>query len=284
MQNLQTQLNTNPQYHLHAFPLKKEQLNFNLRPEIPPWLAYSGPPSSIFSTRLDEDFSQTQHRQQDLSLLHESPNPNPSLGPTLPAYQPAPSPHMSATALLQKAAQMGATITKTGSSTPAMIRTHQLAHVPDPADSSAGTNSISSAGNFGLNLSSREAAVLLPPSASSAATTSTTAAASSGGVPSSFLLHDVMSSFSGATSGFEGTSFEDAFGGILNSKATTAAGHLGGAADDGGGCGGNEGLTRDFLGLRPLSHNEIFSIAGIGNCMSPSSHDQHNQSQKPWQG
>ncbi|KAI4329148.1 hypothetical protein L6164_021443 [Bauhinia variegata] len=203
---------------------------------------------------------------------------------------------MSATALLQKAAQMGATMSKTGSS-PAMIRTHQQAHVSaDPANNST------SSGNFALNLSSREDQMTtnagfghdLAPfgnkAASSAATTRTGAPS---GVPPS-LLHDVVSSFSSA-SGFEGTSFEDAFGGILNAKTTkdanfndtlpktTTTARLGSAADDGGG--GNEGLTRDFLGLRPLSHSDILSIAGIGNCMTTStSHDQQNQSEKPWQG
>ncbi|XP_054784663.1 protein indeterminate-domain 7 [Prosopis cineraria] len=313
--NIQTQLNNNP-HHLHSLQLKQEhQQSFNLRPEIPPWLACPPPPlapgpsttdlsspssSSMFTTRFDRDFSRAPHGQ-DLSL-HENPNPT-NLGPTLPsAYQPAPSPHMSATALLQKAAQMGATMTKTapmtktGSSntTPAMIRTHHQTHVPHPASDSAATNSISSSGHFGLNLSSRESAVLLPPSAPSATTAA--AAASSSGVPPPppFLLHDVMSSFSATSGGFEGTSFEDAFGGILNSKnkdesfldtlkkTTTPVGHLSGAADDGG---GKEGLTRDFLGLRPLSHNEILSIAGIGNCMNPTtSHDQQNQSQNSWQG
>ncbi|XP_028756318.1 protein indeterminate-domain 7 [Neltuma alba] len=314
--NLQTQLNNDPQ-GLHSLQLKKEhQQSFNLRPEMPPWLACPPPPapgpstidlsspssSSIFSTRFDQDFSRTSHGQ-DLSSIHENPNPT-SLGPTLPpAYQPAPSPHMSATALLQKAAQIGATMTKTGSSntTPAVIRTHHHTRVPLPASdsSAAATNSISSSGNFGLNLASRESAVLLSPSASSATASTVPAAASSSGVPppsSPFLLHDVMSSFSGTSggAGFEGTSFEDAFGGIWNSKnnkdgnfldtltkTTTPAGHLSGAGDDGG---GNEGLTRDFLGLRPLSHNEILSFAGIGNYMNPTSHDQQKQSQKPWQG
>ncbi|KAI4355503.1 hypothetical protein L6164_004267 [Bauhinia variegata] len=199
---------------------------------------------------------------------------------------------MSATALLQKAAQMGATMSKTGSS-PAMIRTHQQAHVSaDPAKNST------SSGNFVMNLSSREDQMttstgfghgLAPFGNKAAASAAITGTGAPSGVPSSFL-HDVMNSFSSA-SGFEGTSFEDAFGGILNSKntkdtnfndalrRTTSTTRLGSAADDGGG--GNEGLTRDFLGLRPLSHSDILSIAGIGNCTSTStSLDQ----QKPWQG
>ncbi|XWS16221.1 hypothetical protein CRYUN_Cryun34aG0066700 [Craigia yunnanensis] len=174
----------NPQdIQLQTFSLEKEQQSFTtaLRPEIPTWptsqpvlgagpgpphpIYLSSPSSSIFSSRLDhQEFTQTHH--QDLTL-HENPSPNPSLVPTLPPYHPTtvPFPHMSATALLQKAAQMGATMSsKTGSSSAPsttatataaaayLMRPHQQTHVS--ADS-AGSNNNTTAG-FGLNFSSRE--------------------------------------------------------------------------------------------------------------------------------
>ncbi|XP_041000775.1 protein indeterminate-domain 7-like isoform X1 [Juglans microcarpa x Juglans regia] len=299
----------NPQ-DLHAFSLKKEQQSFSPRPEIPPWLASPGPPpmditssSSFFSTRSDyQEFTQSH---QELALHETPPNPNPILGPTLPPYQPASSPHMSATALLQKAAQMGATVSNnTGSSLTMMQRSTQQVHVPAAADSRSNTT-----GKFGSNLSSREEMATgfvhglasfeykaAGPSASTAAATGASTGAASGVPPS--LLHDMVGSLS-STTGFEGTSFEDAFGGILNSnkdgnshdtlsKTFTTSSHLGRAHESGGnggggGGGGGEGLTRDFLGLRALSHSDILSIAGLGNCMN-TSNEHLTQSQKPWQG
>lgn len=201
-----------------------------------------------------------------MSGLHENPNPRGGggggSGPTFPPYPTAPSPpHMSATALLQKAAQMGATMTKTGS----MIRTHQQAHVS--ADS--------------LNLSSRDDQM----TPTSNTTTphglvpfgNKAVPASGVGVGvgvSSSLLHHVINSFS---SPFEGTSFEDPFNAAVT-KTTAADDRAGGGAAGGGNY--NEAMTRDFLGLRPLSHTDFLNIAGMGNCMN----SQHNQTQNPWQG
>ncbi|XP_022724638.1 protein indeterminate-domain 7-like [Durio zibethinus] len=316
----------NPQdIQLQAFSLKKEQQSFTtLRPEIPPWLASQpmlgagrGPTqpidlsfssSSIFSTRLDhQEFTQTHH--QDLTL-NENPNPNPSLGSTLPPYHPTtvPSPQLSATALLQKAAQMGATMTcKAGSSSaPAttataaavatsLMRPHQQTHVS--ADS-AGNNSTTTA-SFGLNLSSREELAVgsgfihgLAPFGNHKPAA---ANAGSGAPPS--LLQDMMNSLSSATR-FDVTSFDDAFGGILNtknrgsfineslSKTTTPTPTTNATRNDNQSTGGStqgEELTRDFLGLRAFSHSDILNITGLNNCMN-TSQEQPNQSQKTWQG
>lgn len=77
--------------------------------------------------------------------------------------------------------------------------------------------------------------------------------------------------------------FDDTFGGFLRTnEATTASAARSDKSKSGGG-GGGEGLTRDFLGLRPLmSHNEILSFAGLGNCINSSASDQLHP--KPWQG
>ncbi|KAK8551285.1 hypothetical protein V6N13_119757 [Hibiscus sabdariffa] len=269
--------------------------------------------SSIFSPRLDH---------QDLTL-HGNPSPNPSLVPTLPPpyhQTTVASPHMSATSLLQKAAHMGSTMSRNfGSSTvPAtvaasLMRPHQPTHVS--ADS-AGTNNNTTTAGFGLDLPSREQESdvvgssaggvihgLAPFGNRKPAAAAAMAggdhhhhhySAGSGATPS--LLQDMINSLSSAT-GFDATnSFDDvAFGGgILNtskidgissidesfSKTTTPTPP---PTTTNATTQHSEGSTRDFLGLSPFSHADILDITGPSN-YNNTSHEQRNQSQKPWQG
>ncbi|XP_072982414.1 protein indeterminate-domain 11-like [Typha latifolia] len=78
---------------LQELSLKREQQHFNMKPDIPSWLACQGPTS----------LSQLQQE-----YINANSSPLPPSFPT-PRQASIPSPHMSATALLQKAAQMGAT-------------------------------------------------------------------------------------------------------------------------------------------------------------------------------
>ncbi|XP_019194402.1 PREDICTED: protein indeterminate-domain 7-like [Ipomoea nil] len=253
-----------------AFPsVKKEQQHyngmgisggggFNLRPEIPPWLitcqplvgATHGPPPPLFHPG-GLDF--LHHHHQEFTQV-QNPNPNNNLGggPTLPPFHPtASSPQISATALLQRAAQMGATGIGSGTASSAA-----------PAMLMIGPHTDHVSADQAKNLSSREAVAGDDVISSSAA-----AAPPHGGS----LLHDITAgatSFSSSTTdphGFDASSFEDPFGGIN---------------------GANDDMTKDFLGLRPLSHSDIFNITSlVDNPASDHHHHHHHhqpQVQKAW--
>ncbi|XP_042508339.1 protein indeterminate-domain 11-like [Macadamia integrifolia] len=239
-----------------------------------------------------------QHQPQYFNLKPEIENPNPSPSPSFSHYHPSASLHMSATALLHSAAQMGSTMSKPSSS--AMVIPHQ------PHMSS-----------FDLGLASREEmeSGFVNGSGSfrdEAGLTSVLmdhVSANSNAVGDPSLLQDMMRSLSSA-SGLNSSSFGDGFGGMSsskrdinqdkhetfsNTKTTSSTTHHsrhdegggGGHGGSGGGGGGNggDGLTRDFLSLRAFSHRDIFNIVGLDHCMSSSTYDHHqSQNRKPWQG
>ncbi|KAK7831224.1 protein indeterminate-domain 7 [Quercus suber] len=266
-----------------ALQLKREQEVLNLPSEIPPWLTCptpsaagpAGPPSlnlsssHLFSTNLDPP----------LVLHHENPTSNPKPNSTtLPPFHPtAASPHMSATALLQKAAQMGATMSQPSPSQ-SMLRPghHHQAHMSDTHTGLSPTSITSSKAVSGLGLSSREeigsgfAHSLVSFENKAAANTVPTGFMQQQQSPS--LLHDMMSSSLPSSSGFEGSSFQEAFNGTGNNNHR----------------GGNEGMTRDFLGLRAFSHKDFINMAAgfeqMNGNSSSRAYGQHNRNQAPWQG
>lgn len=301
--------------NLQPLSVKREQEShhlFNPRgsDNITPWLACPpvgetgpGPPqinlsSQLFPTTLDQSFLQNE-------------NPSSKHNPPLPPFQPSVSPHMSATALLQKAAQMGVTMSKPSPSPATMLKTHQ-AHMSENvgfsstliATSTAGSGQVLSSredigSGFGYGLASFENKAVV---SSGIMEQIAASAAGAGGGPS--LVHDMMSYLSSAGGLIDGSSsFDDQdFNGMLNSKRDSSNFHeilskstvsqfskidhenkAATGTNEGGRGGGNDGLTRDFLGLKAFPHKNFVNIAALDHINS-SDYGQRNQNQPPWQG
>lgn len=177
-------------------------------------------------------------------------NPNPSVGPTHQAYLPIPSQHLSATALLQKASQMSEKMSKT------LSGSHRGHHVyVDSCEQTAG---------FGMNLSSREGMA--------AAAAGFVHSPYGGGNNKAAISSGLVTGHeSPANAGGEGAGAPSSL--IQDMVDSLSSGN------------GFEGMTRDFLGLRPLLQSEILSMAGFSNHNHIDSlNENQNQTQKPWQG
>ncbi|XP_023525781.1 protein indeterminate-domain 7-like [Cucurbita pepo subsp. pepo] len=241
--NFQPQTHFNP-LDINSFALKKEHQNPQSSTNfIPPWLA---------------------NHNQDLNHLIINPNHLGQTSLNLPTASSSPSPHMSATALLQKAAQMGATMSSNNNAeAPHTIIRPQHSQDHHVSDSSATTNNATC--NFGLNLSSSSSSrdnqnqVLMGTEAGPGLSPALPLYRNKTLVQTTFMNNNNNTTFS--PSAFEGASFEiDEFGGMLKKDEIFNDNPA------------SEGLsTRDFLGLRAMSHTEFLSniaAAGYGNCIN----------------
>uniref|UniRef100_A0A2P2M5K1 Zinc finger protein NUTCRACKER-like isoform X1 n=1 Tax=Rhizophora mucronata TaxID=61149 RepID=A0A2P2M5K1_RHIMU len=259
----------------------------------------------LYPTSLEQSF-----------LPHENPSLSPGRHPfAMNFHSPAASPHMSATALLQKAAQMGVTLSKPSPISPAEAAssTFRPRQAHDMSEITAGFTGSSSRSFYtytagsghDLGLSSREAmgsglghgSVSFRNKAAVASAGTMMECVATSAAPS--LVHNMMNgSFSSsvnATGFAAGPSFDGNFQETLSSSggsqlrrcdqeggATAAAGGLRGGG--GGGGGGNDSLTRDFLGLRSFSHKDFLNMTAIDHVGSSSIYRQQDQNQAPWRG
>ncbi|XP_058189093.1 protein indeterminate-domain 7-like [Rhododendron vialii] len=314
-------LSSHNNFNLHNnnfFQLKTEpeyQNSFNLITSsphlLPPWLTNPNPvdlSTHLFSPpRVDSVHH--HHHHSTFNHMHNHQNPNPSSTSTrtppslVPSFQPPLlPPHMSATALLQKAAQMGVKISNPSDPSSdhdsiLISRPHQAAHMmmsttttptaPSTAwtrgfcSAVAGASLASSAAGscLGFVPSTREERggglgergfVLSTSGCMEQVGATTTATSMMKTSCSSSSLTCGGSGFHGSSSSFE----EALMNGMLNHKM--------GGGSSGNGSGGNDGLTRDFLGLRAPSFPNMSGFDHMSS--SSSSYEKLTQNQTPWQG
>ncbi|XP_057727346.1 protein indeterminate-domain 12-like [Arachis stenosperma] len=293
--------------------VKKELQEVNFRSEnVPSWLSYStsvggeGSHGRVVHNNNNNNnnptllFSSPPPSTSPLSTMihHENPNPNITMLPPnnnallfegMASSYSSSSSHnlMSATALLQKASEIGATVSL---GKPYLhAHHHHRGHVPESTTTGYGTLS-------SMATSSSSVSGLLDMDSREEIGTGMMFARHHHGFLASYDSHAKEASLLVHNDMMDGTStFEEALmRGIMNHPTREDADNnnsnnfdelVSRSAGSRGGGGGVNDETRDFLGIGVFSQRDIFNISGLHHHhLDSSSYGNQNQKQPPWQG